>query len=112
LRAGDQDEDAGEAGGQAVVDCLDLDEEEGAFSSESPTGWICVFFRRCGEGVMKRKPSLTLDPRLAWALCQGLTQLSLFLWDCYEEDFLKLAKGEKVRQRQAWEEERELEIPF
>ena len=53
-----------------------------------------------------------LEPRLAWALCQGLTQLSLFLWDCYEEDFLKLAKEEKVRQHKALEEELELEIPF
>jgi len=62
---------------------------------------------------MKRKASITLDPRLAWALCQGLTQLGLFLWDCYEEDFLKLAKEEKVLQRMALEEEREAEeIPF
>ena len=61
---------------------------------------------------MKRRASITLDPRLARALSKGLTELSLFLWDCYEEDFSKLAEEEKVRQRQALEEERELETPF
>jgi hypothetical protein len=58
------------------------------------------------------KPSKTLDPRLAWDLCHQLTQLNLLLWGCYEEDFLKLAKEEKIRQGQASEEELELEIPF
>jgi hypothetical protein len=38
-----------------------------------------------------------LNPELAWALCRGLTKLSLLLWDCYEEEFLKLAEEEKVR---------------
>lgn len=37
---------------------------------------------------MKSSQSV-LDPRLAWALCRELTQLRLFLWDCYEEEFLK-----------------------
>jgi hypothetical protein len=56
------------------------------------------------------KPSKTLDP--AWGLCHQLTKLNLLLWGCYEEDFLKLAKEEKVHQRKAVEEELELEIPF
>ncbi len=53
-----------------------------------------------------------LDPRLAWALCRGLTKLSLLLWDCYEEDFLKLAKEERARQGSVSEEELEAETPF
>jgi hypothetical protein len=29
-----------------------------------------------------------LEPRLAWAIWQGLQKLSDLLWDRYEEDFL------------------------
>jgi hypothetical protein len=53
-----------------------------------------------------------LHPELAWALCQGLTKLSLLLWDCYEEEFLKLAEEEKVRRGSASEEDRESETPL
>ena len=53
-----------------------------------------------------------LNPELAWALCRGLTQLSLLLWDCYEEEFLKLAEEEKVRRGSVSEEDREIETPF
>jgi len=58
------------------------------------------------------KPSAPLDPRLAWDLCHQLTELNLLLWGCYEQDFLKLAKEEKVLQGKASEEELETEIPF
>ena len=53
-----------------------------------------------------------LNPELAWALCRGLTQLSLLLWDCYEEEFLKLAEQEKVRRGSVSEEDREIETPL
>ncbi len=49
-----------------------------------------------------------LDPRLAWALCRELTKVRLLLWDCYEEDFLKLAKEERVRRGTASEEDPEI----
>jgi hypothetical protein len=53
-----------------------------------------------------------LDPQLAWALWHGLTKLSLLLWDCYEKDFLKLAKEERDRRGTDSEEDREIETPF
>jgi hypothetical protein len=53
-----------------------------------------------------------LDPQLAWALRHGLTKLSLLLWDCYKEDFLKLAKEERVRRGKDSEEDLQIEIPF
>ena len=53
-----------------------------------------------------------LDPPLAWALWPGLTKLSLLLWDCYPEDFLKWAEEERVRRGKDSEEELEIEIPF
>jgi hypothetical protein len=49
-----------------------------------------------------------LDPRLAWALCRELTKVRLLLWDCYEEDFLKLAKEERVRRGTDSEEDPEI----
>ena len=49
-----------------------------------------------------------LDPRLAWALCRELTKVRLLLWDCYEEDFLKLAKEERVRRGTDSEENPEI----
>ncbi len=53
-----------------------------------------------------------LEPQLVWALWHGLTKLSLFLWDCYQEEFLKLAEEERVRRGKDSEEELEIEIPF
>jgi hypothetical protein len=49
-----------------------------------------------------------LDPRLAWALCRELTKVRLLLWDCYEEDFLKWAKEERVRRSTDSEEDPEI----
>ncbi len=51
-----------------------------------------------------------LEPRLAWALWQGLEKLSEILWDRYEADFLNLAKEEGVDR--AKDSEEEIEIPF
>jgi hypothetical protein len=58
-----------------------------------------------------------LEPRLAWALWQGLQKLSDLLWDRYEEDFLELTDevgdstlregGDLVK-----DSEEDLEIPF
>jgi hypothetical protein len=56
---------------------------------------------------MKSSKSV-LDPRLAWALCRELTKVRLLLWDCYEEDFLKLAKEERVRRGTDSEEDPEI----
>ena len=53
-----------------------------------------------------------LNPELAWALCRGLTKLSLLLWDGYEEEFLKLAEEERARRGSVSEEELEAETPF
>ena len=53
-----------------------------------------------------------LDPQLVWALWHGRTKLSLLLWDCYPEDFLKLAEEERVRRGTDSEEDLEIEIPF
>jgi hypothetical protein len=41
---------------------------------------------------------------------QGLEKLSDLLWDCYEEDFLDLAKEQGVER--AKDSEEEIEIPF
>ena len=49
-----------------------------------------------------------LDPRLAWALCRELTKVRLLLWDCYEEDFLKSAKEERVGRGTDSEEDPEI----
>jgi len=38
--------------------------------------------------------------------------LSFFLWDCYREDFLKLAEEERVCRGTDSEEDLEIEIPF
>ena len=69
------------------------------------------------------KSSVTvLEPRLAWALWQGLEKLSDLLWDRYEEDFLELAEevGDSVGSTEtlresadrATDSEEEIEIPF
>jgi hypothetical protein len=57
-----------------------------------------------------KSSATVLEPRLAWALWQGLEKLSDLLWDCYEEDFLDLAKEQSVEQ--AKDSEEEIEIPF
>jgi hypothetical protein len=57
-----------------------------------------------------RSSAPVLEPQLAWALWHGLTKLSLLLWDCYKEDFLKLAEEE--RGALAKDSEEDLEIPF
>jgi hypothetical protein len=49
-----------------------------------------------------------LDPQLAWALWHGLRKLSLLLWDCYEEEFLKLAEEERIRRGTDSEEDPEI----
>ena len=53
-----------------------------------------------------------LEPRLAWAIWQGMGKLSDLLWDRYEEEFLKLAEEERVNRGTASEEDLEIEIPF
>jgi hypothetical protein len=53
-----------------------------------------------------------LDPQLAWALWYELAKLSFFLWDCYREDFLKLAEEERVCRGTDSEEDLEIQIPF
>jgi len=40
--------------------------------------------------------STEFEPRLAWALWQGLEKLSALLWERYEADFLDLAEEEEV----------------
>ena len=57
-----------------------------------------------------KSSATVLEPRLAWALWQGLEKLSALLWDRYEEDFLDLAKEEGVDL--AKDSEEEIEIPF
>ena len=57
-----------------------------------------------------RSSNPVLEPRLAWALCQGLEQLNALLWDRYGEDFLKLAEEEDLAGAKGSEED--LEIPF
>ncbi len=64
-----------------------------------------------------------LEPRLAWALWQGLMKLSDLLWECYEEDFLNLGaeevgdSGDRTETLpegadRATDSEEDLEIPF
>ena len=57
-----------------------------------------------------KSSATVLEPRLAWALWQGLEKWSDLLWDRYEEDFLKLAEEERVDL--AKDSEEDLEIPF
>ena len=61
---------------------------------------------------MKSNASIPLEPRMAWELRRHLTKLSLFLWDCYEEEFLKFWEEERGRLRKAVEEDLELKTPF
>jgi hypothetical protein len=58
---------------------------------------------------MKTSPT-EFEPRLAWALWQGLEKLSALLWDRYEADFLDLAKEEGIDR--ATDSGEEMEIPF
>ncbi len=63
-----------------------------------------------------------LEPRLAWALWQGLIKLSDLLWECYEEEFLKIdgGTGDSLgpteipleRADRTRDSEEDLEIPF
>jgi len=63
-----------------------------------------------------------LEPRLAWVLWQGLMKLSDLLWECYEEEFLKIdgGVGDSVdpletrpeRADRTRDSEEDLEIPF
>jgi hypothetical protein len=58
-----------------------------------------------------------LEPRLAWALWQGLEKLSDLLWERYEADFLDLAEegGDSTLREgvdRAKDSEEEIEIPF
>jgi hypothetical protein len=58
-----------------------------------------------------------LEPRLAWAIWQGLQKLSDLLWDRYEEDFLDLTdevEDPTLREgvNQAADSEEEIENPF
>jgi len=57
-----------------------------------------------------KSSSTEFEPRLAWALWQGLEKLSALLWDRYEEDFLELAKEEGIDR--ATDPGEEIEIPF
>ena len=69
-----------------------------------------------------KSSAMVLEPRLAWALWQGLEKLSDLLWDRYEEDFLELAEevGDSVGStdtlpevaERAADSEEEIEIPF
>jgi len=56
--------------------------------------------------------SPALDPQLAWALWYDLAKWSFLLWECYHEDFLRLAEEEKAKRGKDPEEELEIEIPF
>jgi hypothetical protein len=57
-----------------------------------------------------KSSATVLEPRLAWAIWQGLVKLSDLLWECYEADFLKLAeeKGEPLAKHSG----EDLEAPF
>ncbi len=57
-----------------------------------------------------KSSATVLEPRLAWALWQGLEKLSDLLWERYEEEFLKLAEEEGADR--AKDSEEEIEIPF
>ena len=69
-----------------------------------------------------KSSATVLEPRLAWALWQGLEKLSDLLWERYEEDFLKLVEevGVSVDRTETLAEgadrttdsEEDLEIPF
>ena len=65
-----------------------------------------------------KSSATVLEPRLAWALWQGLEKLSDLLWDRYEEDFLELAEevGDWSTSPEgadrAKDSEEEIEIPF
>jgi len=59
-----------------------------------------------------KSSNFVLDPRLAWTLCRELTKMRLLLWDCYEEEFLQLAKEERARWGTDSKEELEAETPF
>jgi hypothetical protein len=56
-----------------------------------------------------KSSSTVMEPRLAWALWQGLEKLSDLLWDRYKDDFLKLAEEEDFGAKGS---EDDLEVPF
>lgn len=53
-----------------------------------------------------------LEPRLAWALWQGLQKFSDLLWERYEKDFLDLAMGEGPDRAMASGLDSEEEVAF
>ena len=57
-------------------------------------------------------PSKSLDPRRAWELRRQLAKVSLFLWDCYEEEFLTFMGEERAHRRKSVEEDLDLETPY
>ncbi len=57
-------------------------------------------------------PSKSLAPRVTWKLRRELAKVSLFLWDCYEEEFLTFAEEERARLRKGVEEDPELQTPY
>jgi hypothetical protein len=57
-----------------------------------------------------KSSATVLEPRLAWALWQGLVKLSDLLWERYEEDFMELAEEEEVDR--AKDSGEDLELPF
>jgi len=58
-------------------------------------------------------PSKSLDPRQAWEIRRQLGKVSLFLWDCYEEEFLKFMEEERAAlRRKSVEEDLKLETPY
>ena len=64
-----------------------------------------------------KSSAIVLEPRLAWALWQGLQKLSDLLWERYEDDFLNLAgeAGDSTLREgadRATDSEEEIEIPF
>ena len=68
-----------------------------------------------------KSSATVLEPRLAWALWQGLEKLSDLLWECYEKEFLKIdgGVGDSVdpetppeRADRTRDSEEDLEIPF
>ena len=58
-------------------------------------------------------PSKSLDPRQAWEIRRQLGKVSLFLWDGYEEEFLKFMEEERAAlRRKSVEEDLKLETPY
>jgi len=54
-----------------------------------------------------KSSATVLEPRLAWALWQGLEKLSDLLWERYEAEFLDLAEEEGAPRAEEAEEDAE-----